>query len=420
MTNQHVSLIELIQQNVSNSKELEKLYQSQPQQFKSAFLSNLNDLPNVPLIEFWKERLNFTAEKKVLFPKDILIVLLILIGISGIIAKLPIWLSLAPEFYFQRNIGLILFPAVTAFFLYKNKSSNTSIAAFSLLLILIAVFINLLPANQQSQTLMIACMYLPFLLWSISGVAAAGNSINKRENWISYLQMNGDWIVMSAILSITGGIITGITVGLFELIQVKLEIILSQHLLYWALPAIPIIALILVNQFPNLINRVAPTIANIFSPLVLVVLIAYLTTLLLTGKNPYNNRDFLILFNVMLMGVMALILFASGNKHESTNSFIHFNLTALSWVAIAINLIAVSAIVFRIVQWGFTPNRVTVLGSNILILIHLIWVSLALTKQIKGKKNTTAIHNAIALFIPAYMVWAAINIFIFPFLFGGK
>jgi hypothetical protein len=420
MTNQHVSLLELIQQNISNSKELEKLYQSQPQQFKSTFLSNLNELPNAPLIEFWKERLSFTIEKKAVFAKDILIVLLSLIGISGIIAKLPVWLDLAPEFYFQRNIGFILFPAVTAFFLFKNKSSNTTIGAYSLIVILIAAFINLLPYNQQSQTLMIACMYLPFFLWTISGAASAGSSFRKHENWISYLQMNGDWLVMSAILSITGGIVTGITVGLFELIQVKLEIILSKHILYWALPAIPITALILVNQFPNLINKVAPTIANIFSPLVLVVLIAYLTTLLLTGKNPYNNRDFLILFNVMLIGVMALILFASGNKQESTSKFVHINLTALSWVAIAINLIAVSAIVFRIVQGGFTPNRVTVLGSNILILVHLVWVSLALTKQIKGKKDTAAIQNAIALFIPAYMIWAAINIFIFPFLFGGK
>lgn len=420
MTNQHVSLLELIQQNIANTKELEKLYQNQPQQFKSVFLSNLNNLPNAPLIEFWKERLHFTGEKKVLFPKDILIVLLILIGISGIVAKLPIWLHLAPEFYFQRNIGFILFPATTAFFLYKNRASKTLITAFSLIFILIAVFINLLPANKQSQTLLIACMYLPFLLWTISGAAASGSSFRKPENWISYLQMNGDWLVMSAILSITGGIVTGITVGLFDLIQVKLEIILSKHVFYWALPAIPITALILVNQFPNLINKVAPTIANIFSPLVLVVLIAYLTTLLLTGKNPYNNRDFLILFNVMLIGVMALILFASGNKQESTSKFVHINLTALSWIAIAINLIAVSAIIFRIVQGGFTPNRLTVLGSNILILTHLIWVSLALTKQIKGKKDTTAIHQAIAVFIPAYIVWASINIFIFPFLFSGK
>ncbi|WP_439882026.1 hypothetical protein ACSX1A_02465 [Pontibacter sp. MBLB2868] len=53
------------------------------------------------------------------------------------------------------------------------------------------------------------------------------------------------------------------------------------------------------DDHPDLVNKVSPVIARIFSPLVLVMLVIYLFAILYSGKNPYSDREFLIIFNLL-------------------------------------------------------------------------------------------------------------------------
>ena len=95
-------------------------------------------------------------------------------------------------------------------------------------------------------------------------------------------------------------------------------------------------------------------------------------------------------------------------------------LFALSIVTIIVNGIALSAILFRISEWGITPNRLAVLGGNMLILINLLMVTFRLFKCISKKEDISEVENAIAMFLPVYMIWTIIVAFIFPFLFQFK
>lgn len=137
-------------------------------------------------------------------------------------------------------------------------------------------------------------------------------------------------------------------------------------------PAIPIVATYITQINPQLVNKVSPIIAKLFSPLVLVMLIVYLAAIIFTGKDPYNDREFLLTFNLLLIGVLALIAFTVAEQ-SSKSKYSHSCLVLLflTIVTIIVNGIALSAIVFRIAEWGITPNRMAVLGSNLLILMHL-------------------------------------------------
>src|SRR5690606_8192907 len=84
------------------------------------------------------------------------------------------------------------------------------------------VYINLLPDNQ-SDTLVLACIHLPLLLWVLLGVSYTGNELHLADKRLSYLRFNGDLAVMSALLVIAGGMMTGITIGLFALIGLRIE-----------------------------------------------------------------------------------------------------------------------------------------------------------------------------------------------------
>ncbi|WP_460924128.1 hypothetical protein [Pontibacter brevis] len=147
----------------------------------------------------------------------------------------------------------------------------------------------------------------------------------------------------------------------------------------------------------------------------------YLGAIIFSGKDPYNDREFLLLFNLLLIGVMALIFFsvAEGSAKEKHHAGT-WVLLLLSVVTVLVNGIALSAISFRISEWGITPNRVAVLGGNILMLVHLLIVTVMLFKASRKKAAITGVGRSIVLYIPVYFVWAAVVVFLFPLLFGFK
>lgn len=105
-----------------------------------------------------------------------------------------------------------------------------------------------------------------------------------------------------------------------------------------------------------------------------------------TGKNVYNDRNFLLLFNGLLVAVMAIILFSVTELTKNTESKLNLLvLSGLSLLTIILNGIALSAIAFRLNEFGITPNRIAVLGANLLIFVNLLFVAYQLFRMLKGK-----------------------------------
>ncbi len=167
-----------------------------------------------------------------------------------------------------------------------------------------------------------------------------------------------------------------------------------------------------------MVNKVSPIIAKVFTPLVLVTLCIYLPALLFSDKDPYQNRDFLIIFNALLIGVLALIFFSISEHTKSvvskTNLTLLFSLTAIT---VVINSIALSAIIFRIAEWGITPNRLAVMGGNLVILINLLLIGFGLFGSVTKNVGIELVEKRITGYLPLYGLWAGIVIFLFPILF---
>jgi hypothetical protein len=340
--------------------------------------------------------------------------------VAGVIAKLPAILSINEEFFYPRNVGFIVFPLLTAYFAWKHQLSSGKLAFIGGATLAGLIFINFLPNVQKSDTLVLSCVHILLFLWSILGFAFVGDARNNDEKRLGYLKYNGDLIVMTTLILIAGGIMTGITIGLFKLIGFNIEKFYFDNIVIFGLPAAPIVGTYLTQTNPQLVGKVSPVIAKIFSPLVLVMLVIYLAAILYSGKDPYNDREFLLMFNALLIGVMAIIFFSVAETSQSKSLKEVWVLLLLSAVTIIVNGIALSAIVFRISEWGITPNRAAVLGGNVLILIHLLLVTAQLFKVVSKKANINAVGKAIAFYLPIYFVWTIIVTFLFPFLFGFK
>ena len=398
--------------------ELEKLYRSDKAQFRKSFLSVYPKVKGKIAADFWFERLKEESEPIHWGSRKELLWVVAGIFFAGFLAKIPEIFSIDEEFFYPRNISFIIFPVITLFFAWKNKCfPKINLILFGLTA-LSWIYINILP-DTESDTLILACIHVPIVLWGILGAAYSGQNPENWNNRLNYLRFNGEAAVMAVLLGIAGGLLTGITLGLFNLIGVKIEEFYFSYVVAFGLPAIAILAAYLTHSNPELVNKVSPVIAKIFSPIVLIMLIIYLGAILITGKDPYNDREFLLIFNLLLVGVMGLIFFsvAEHSSKEKNGSGLWI-LFSLSLITVLVNSIALSAIVFRISEWGITPNRLAVLGSNILMLIHLLKVAFILYRSnIKGSV-LPEVGKSIVNYLPVYFLWAFIVVFLFPILFG--
>ena len=411
---------EEIIKNIDNPGQLEKLYRDNKTIFKKEFNIIYSGLTENVVAQTWNERLNYENEEIRWGTRSELIFVLAACFIAGLIAKIPDYTQLDPQNFYTRNIAFIVFPLLTAYFAWKQKIQVKKLFIISAIFLVSGIYINLLPDNK-SDTLLLACIHLPLFLWAVMGYTFTGNKPENFQRRLDFLRYNGDMIVMSGLILIAGGALAAITFNLFNLIDLKIDVFFEKYVVIWGLASAPIIGTQLVRTNPQLVNKISPVIAKLFTPLVLLTLIAYLVAVIITGKDPYNDREFLLIFNTLLIGVMAIIFFSIAENQKNRESKISsLLLFGLSIVTIIVNGIAFSAIVFRISEWGITPNRLAVLGGNILMLINLLIATYRLYKTIKDSNEIEKVENSIAFFLPIYCLWTLVVIFILPVVFNFK
>lgn len=410
-----------IKNNLENPEVLEQLFRKNRKRFEKAFLNIYPEISSNPLAKFWFTRL--TAENK-MFDVTLKEITYVLIScfIVSIIMLIPWLFGFNPNDnnFYERNLALTALFGVTIYTaILKNINLKKTLAILGFFIIS-AIYLNVLPKSESSSIILIY-LHLPFLLWFTFGIVFSEFDLKNNEKRIEFIKFNGDLAIMFGIFAIAGMILTAFTIGLFSAIGINVEKIYIELIVIPGVVSVPIICTFLINKFDYLSNKIAAIIANIFNPLILITLIIYLISIIAKGNNPFINRDFLIIFNAMLIGVVALIIFSiSERTNNSTNNYYTIIFTALSTIALLINVIALLAILYRITEYGITPNRLAVIGSNILFFTHLILILTNLLKVIQKKQNLTIIERVTAKFLPYYVIWLIFVVFILPLIFNFK
>ena len=407
--------------HINNPEFLETAYRKDGAAFKQGFAEAYPIVKDELLAKAWYERLNYKQSDISWGLKNEWKVVAILAAIVAVVAILPNFIIVEQDVFYAKNIGFIVFPALMVYFVWKQQQPTKRLIAPLIISLISIVYINLLPVLANSDSVSQAFFHMPLFLWVIFGYIFIGGDLSSTGKKINFLRFNGDLLVLCGLMLIAGGIFTAITINLFEVLKVNIENIFLNYIMAAGLSIVPLFATYLIQNNGHLVHKVSPVIARIFTPLVTITLFIYLVTIFFTGTYPTANRDYLLLFNVLLIAVMALILFSLSEitKHtqQKSNQVI---LWVLSVLAIVVNGISLWSILFRINDFGFTPNRLAVLGGDILILVNLLLVSFNLLKVVKGRVEVEKVESSMALFLPLYFVWSAFVVFGFPILFQYK
>ena len=405
--------------NMADPHELERMFRKDSEAFKRDFEEAWEQNPNSQILSIWYERLYYSEtenlEKTSRLKRDFLVM-----GVLAIMAGTSTRILF--HFIEQNTIAPInlifgIIPFITAFFVYKSGPRKNVIFTIVFLFLISAVYLNMLPLEEK-DSIILAYLHFPVFLWVVAGIAFAGDEYSVRGKRLAYLKFNGDFCILYASMAISGMLLSVITMQLFIIIGMDIEDFYFKNIVLFGAAALAVVASYLVSRDLKLAKNIAPYLAKIFSPLVLITLLAYLVTVIWAGKNPFLDRDFLLVFNGILLLVLVVTIFSiteSGAK-EKRNISDYVNL-ALILLALIIDGVALSAIVFRLSSYGISPNRLAVLGVNLLIFANLIWIMGSYAGFLRNKTGTEAIQDSITKYLPIYGLWAAFVTFAFPLIF---
>ncbi len=205
---------------------------------------------------------------------------------------------------------------------------------------------------------------------------------------------------------------------IFSAIQVNAGEFLENYYLPYGACAAALITVYLVEAKKSIVENFAPILAKIFSPLFLVIMCSFLLVMVITGKSPFMEREFLIAFDFMLALVLGLVLYviSSRNNQQPANLFDYLNL-ALILIAFVIDGVALQAILFRLTAFGITPNKLAALGENLILLGNLGGLAWLYIVYFKRKYGFIKLEEWQTGYLYVYLVWTAIAAFLFPILF---
>jgi hypothetical protein len=409
----------LIFENLDQPHELEKLYRNEPDLFKQTLSYAIEQFPDSQVLAVWHARLNFNEigkNEKAMFIQIDLLFIAMLALLAGVISRL-LFHFIEQETIAPMNLVLGIVPFMAAYFVYNNMPKRKVLYTIVMLFLISAVYLNLLPLEQKDSVIL-AYLHLPIFLWVVLGLAFTGNAYGLGSARLAYLKFNGEFCILYASMAISGMLLTALTMQLFNIVGMDISEFYFKNVVLMGAASLAVVATFLVSKNLKLAKNIAPYIAKIFSPLVLVTLLVYLITVLWVGKNPFLDRNFLISFNGILLCVLAVTIFSitesSTDEKKTISDIINFALIVL---ALIIDSVALSAIVFRLTSYGITPNRVAVLGINLLIFANLLWIMNAYIGFLRNKTGPSSIQNAVTKYLPVYGIWAAFVTFTFPLIF---
>jgi hypothetical protein len=398
---------------------LETAWRENPEAFTRWFDAIWVKHPDYPLLQAWQARLYSTDN----LPQDdrgkgLLLPTIFISVIAWAIAKLPEYISMDEEWFYPRFIPWLVIGAVVIWFNLRDGFDRRILQHSAAALGILLVYLVFYPWNRNADSLVMASLHMPMILLSLLGyVFAAGqwHSLPARMSFIRYL---GELLIFTSLVMLGGGVLTALTLGLFGLVGIRLEEWFFAHVVLWGAMSAPLVATWVWDQIMLRQSRLASIIANVFSPLFLLMITLYLLVLLSEDRSPFQDREFLIVFNALLLVVWGITVFSIIGRSGKSSTLMDLTNLCLLGVTLVIDGIALAAILYRLVEFGLSPNRVAVTGANAIIFIHLLLIGWAYQRNYRGLGDQLVLQDTIARYLPVYTGWSVIVVLILPVLFG--
>jgi hypothetical protein len=325
------------------------------------------------------------------------------------------------EEFYLRNASLFVFPLLTVYFVWKRGRALPSSLWLALPFLLAALAANIFPFSRAGDTELLTALHLPIALWFVVGLAYVGaNRFAGRER-MNFVRFSGELAIYYVLIGLGGGVLTGLTMGMFDTIGIDAGWLAGGWIIPCGAMGAVIVASWLVEAKQSVIENMAPVLTRLFTPLFALVLLVFLGTMAWTGNPIDLAREVLIGFDLLLVLVVGLVLYAASARdpHAPPDLFDVMQLVLVAG-ALVVDAVALTAIASRISEFGFTPNRVAALGENLILLVNLAVTAGLYGRLLLRRSSYAAVERWQLAYLPVFALWAVIVVVLFPPLFGYR
>ncbi|MEI0516640.1 hypothetical protein [Brachyspira murdochii] len=178
--------------------------------------------------------------------------------------------------------------------------------------------------------------------------------------------------------------------------------------------------------YRNMKTNISIYLSRILMPFSLLFIFILLILLLMPDISPYDNRVSFILYNIML-AVIVLNMFFIRIDYKSS-IFTKALYIVLPLIAIIFDILVLTSSLYRLVEYGISPNKIVLVGTNLIMLGNLIFITFLniksiliifkKTDSIPNIKEITIGNTKSVFYIYIYGAWAFIVCFIIPVLYS--
>ena len=298
-------------------------------------------------------------------------------------------------------------------------------AAYVLLL-----FPHIWPRIFQEQYLSLMVLHLALLAWAAVGLVALARR-GDQGNRFAFLVKSLEAFVVAGLLAVAGGIFTTITFGLFNALGIQPPEVVMRLFFAGGAGLIAVVAVALVydptaaplaQSFEDGLSKLVALLLRLLLPLTVAVLLIYVGFIPFNWREPFENREVLMIFNAMLFAVIALLLGVTpvheADLGEQAQTWLRRGVIALAALALLVSLYALAAILYRTVNGHLTPNRLLFIGWNV---VNIVILAVLLVHQGRAGRARwlPAMHRTFAIGTVLYLIWAVVGLVAPPWLFRG-
>lgn len=324
--------------------------------------------------------------------------------------------------FYLCNISLFVLPLLAGFFALTRRLPRSGWYAPAFAFIAAALIANLLPFKPKGQTVVLTAIHLPIALWLTAiGFVYAGGRGRSHQQRMNFVRFSGEWFIYYTLIALGGGVLIFFTVFVFEAIGLNAQQAVAEWMLPCGAAGAVLIAAWLVESKQSVIENMAPVLTLLFTPLFAVLLLVFVAAMIWTGNAIDVRREVLIGFDLLLVLVLGLLLYAiSARDSQAVPGRFDGLRLLLVLCALLVDLLALWSMVARTSEFGFSPNKTAALGLNLLLLVNLGWSAVLYVRFLAKRTPFARLEHWQTAYLPAYAVWAWIVAAVFPIVFGYR
>jgi len=330
--------------------------------------------------------------------------------------------------FYGRNLVVIVLPFLAAYFLVRRRATLATIAVVAVPFVVAAVVLNAYPFVPDAATLVLATLHATVALWIVTGIAYVNGDVRSSRARMDFIRFTGEWFVYFVLIALGGAVLTGLTMAVFGAIGLDAGTLVEEWLVPCGVAGAVVIAGWLVEAKQSVVENIAPVLTKLFTPLFTLLLLAFIVAGLLQGSliessdaapEVFGQRDLLIVFDIVLLVVVGLLLYAlSAREPLAPASWFDRLQLVMVAAALAVDLIVLVAMIDRIAEYGASPNKLASLGLNVILLANLTGAAWLQFRFVTGHAPYERLERWQTGYVPVYLAWTAIVAIVFPPVFG--